>query len=164
MSARRRYLITSLVLLAVAFGYALTQSRPERSALPRPAGVAAAPRVTPPLPSARQLLDHRASLALGGDQARRLEALAREWSSEYARLEAEIQASTAEFSRFMSEAQAGRGTRVQEIQTRSARVSAGSSVLRERRRLHGEAASGLLTNRQRERLTQLVPTTPGGTR
>lgn len=165
MSARGRYLTTSLVLLAVAFGYALTQSRGERPALSRPAGVAAAPRVLPPpLPSAREILDRRASLALGQEQARRLEALAREWSSESARLEAEVQAATAEFSRFMSEAQGRRGTSFQEIQRRSADVSELSTRLRDQRRLHGQAAAGLLTDRQRQRLAHPVPDTPGGTR
>ncbi len=164
MSARGRYLTTSLVLLAVAFGYALTQSRGERPALPRPAGVAAAPRVPPPLPSARDILDRRASLALGQEQTRRLEALAREWSGESARLEADLQAATAEFSRFMSEAQGRRGTSFQEIQRRSADVSELSTRLREQRRLHGQAAAGLLTDRQRQRLAHPVPDTPGGTR
>ena len=164
MSARGRYLTTSLVLLAVAFGYALTQSRGERPALPRPAGVAPSPRVPPALPSARDILDRRASLALGQEQTRRLEALAREWSSESARLEAELQAATAEFSRFMSEAQGKRGTSLQEIQHRSADVGELSTRLRDQRRLHGQAAAGLLTDRQRQRVAHPVPDTPGGTR
>jgi hypothetical protein len=165
MNVRRRYLTTSLILLAVAFGYGLTQSRGERPALPRPAGVAAAPRVPPPpLPSAREILDRHASLALGAEQTRRLEALAREWSRESPRLETELQAATAEFSRFMGEARAGRGTTLAEIQRRSAHVGELSGVLREQRRLHGEAAAGLLTERQRKRLAHLVPDTPGGTR
>ncbi len=165
MSARGRYLATSLVLLAVAFGYALTQSRGERPAPPRPAGVAAAPRVPPPpLPSAREILERRASLALGDEQTRRLEALAREWVSESGRLETELQAATAEFSRFMSEAQEKRGASLQEIQQRSADVSELSARLRDQRRLHGQAAAGLLTDRQRQRLAHPVPDTPGGTR
>jgi hypothetical protein len=163
MSVPHRYLITSLVLLAVAFGYALTQGRVERPALPRPAGVASSPRVPPPpLPSARKLLDRRASLALSNEQTRRLEALAREWSSESAGLEAELQAATAEFSRFMSEAQGGRGASLQEIQRRSADVGELSAGLRERRRLHGEAAAGLLTDRQRMTLAQGTPAVPTG--
>ena len=164
MSVTHRYLTTSLVLLAVAFGYALTQTRGERPALPRPAGVAAAPRVPPPLPSARDILDRGVALSLRAEQTRRLEALAREWSSETARLEAELQAATAEFSRFMSEAQERRGTSLQEIQHRSADVSDLGTHLREQRRLHGQAAAGLLTDRQRQRLAYPVPDTPGGTR
>ena len=165
MNGWRRGLTTALVLLAVAFGYALTQGRVERPALPRPAGgVAASPRVPPPLPSASDLLDRRASLALGGEQTRRLEALAREWASESARLEADVQAATAEFSRFMSEAQGKRGASLQEIQQRSADVSELSARLRDQRRLHGQAAAGLLTDRQRQRLAHPIPDTPGGTR
>lgn len=164
MSVWRRGLTTSLVLLAVAFGYALTQGRVERTALPRPAGVAPSPRVPPPLPSARDILDRRAALALGEEQTRRLEALAREWSSESAGLEAELQTATAEFSRFMSETQGRRGTSLQEIQRRSAHVGELGALLREQRRLHGQAAASLLTDRQRQRLAHPVPDTPGGTR
>ncbi len=165
MNVRRRYLTTSLVLLAIAFGFALTQGRVERPALPGPAGDAASPRVPPPPPpSARELLDRRASLGLGDEQTRRLEALAHAWSGESARLEAGLQAAMAEFSRFMSEAQGSRGTSLQEIQGRSAQASELSSILREQRRQHGEAAAGLLTDRQRQRLAHLAPDTPGGTR
>ena len=162
MSVRLRYLTTSLVLLAVGFGYALTQGRAERPAPPRPAGVAAAPRVPPPLPSARDLLDRRASLALSPDQARRLEALAREWSSESARLDASLRAATAEFSRFMTEAQAGRGASLQEIQRRSADAGELGAWVREQRRLHGEAAAGLLADWQRAKLVQEAPGVPVG--
>ena len=165
MSVRLRYLATSLILLAVAFGYALTQGRAERPAPPRPPGATAPLRVPPtPPPLARDLLDRRASLGLGDEQTKRLETLARAWSSESARLEAELQTVTAEFSRFMSEAQRNRGTSLQEIQTRSAHISELSSILREQRRLHGEAAAGLLTERQRQRVAHLVLNTPGATR
>jgi hypothetical protein len=165
MSVRLRYLATSLILLGVAFGYAMTQGRAERPAPPRPAGAAASLRVLPaPLLLARELLNRRASLALGDGQTKRLETLARAWSSESARLEAELQTVTAEFSRFMSEVQGSRGTSLQEIQTRSAHISELSSILREQRRLHGEAAAGLLTERQRQRFAQLVLDTPGAPR
>jgi hypothetical protein len=165
MSVRLRYPATSLILLAVAFGYALTQGRAERPAPPRPAGAAASLRVLPtPLPLARELLNCRAALALDEEQTKRLETLARAWSNESARLEAELQTVTAEFSRFMSEAQGSRGTSLQEIRTRSAHISELSSILREQRRLHGEAAAGLLTERQRQRFAQLVLDTPGATR
>ncbi|MBI2492235.1 MAG: hypothetical protein HYV94_09100 [Candidatus Rokubacteria bacterium] len=143
MSARLPYLATSLVLLAVGFGYALTQGRADRPAPPRPAGVAVAPRVPPPrpLPTARELLDRRAALSLSEEQTRRLEVLAREWSSESARLEAELQAATAEFS-----ADAG------EL----------GAWVREQRRLHGEAAAGLLADWQRAKLVQEASGVPVG--
>ena len=164
MSVRLRYLTTSLVLLAVGFGYALTQGRAERPAPPRPAGVAVAPRVPPPrpLPTARELLDRRAALSLSEEQTRRLEVLAREWSSQSTRLEAELQASTAEFSRFMSEAQTGRGGSLQEIQRRSVDVGELGALVRERRRLHGAVAAGLLMDRQRAKLAQEIPMVPAG--
>jgi hypothetical protein len=165
MSVRLRYLATSLILLGVAFGYAMTQGRAERPAPPRPAGAATSLRVLPaPLPLARELLNRRASLALDDGQTKRLETLARAWSRESARLEAELQTVTAEFSRFMSEVQGSRGTSLQEIQTRSAHISELSSILREQRRLHGEVAAGLLTERQRQRFAQLVLDTPGAPR
>ncbi|MBI2157747.1 MAG: hypothetical protein HYU26_12715 [Candidatus Rokubacteria bacterium] len=164
MSARLPYLATSLVLLAVGFGYALTQGRADRPAPPRPAGVAVAPRVPPPrpLPTARELLDRRAALSLSEEQTRRLEVLAREWSSESARLEAELQAATAEFSRFMTEAQAGRGASLQEIQRRSADAGELGAWVREQRRLHGEAAAGLLADWQRAKLVQEASGVPVG--
>jgi hypothetical protein len=165
MSLRLRYLATSLILLAVAFGYALTQGRAERPAPPRPTGATASLRVPPtPLPLARELLNRRAALALDDGQTKRLETLARAWSNESARLEAELQTVTAEFSRFMSEAQGSGGTSLHEIQNRSAHISELSSILREHRRLHGEAAAGLLTERQRQRFAHLVLDTPGATR
>ena len=165
MSERLRYLATSLILLAIAFGYALTQGLAERPAPPRPTGATASLRVPPPpLLSARELLNRRAALALSDEQTKRLETLARGWSSESVRLEAELQTVTAEFSRFMSEAQRNRGTSLQEIQTRSAHISELSSILREQRRLHGEAAAGLLTELQRQRFAHRPLDTPGATR
>lgn len=155
MNARRRFLATSLALLAVGLGYALVQGKAARPAPPRPTGVVAAPRIPPPAaPAARQILGRGMALSLTADQKRRLEILAGEWASESARLEAELQAATAEFSRFMGEAQGSRGTSVQEIQRRSADVSELSALLRERRRLHGEGAAGLLADWQRAKLAQ----------
>ncbi len=153
---RLRYLVTSLALLAVGLGYALTQGRSVRPAPPRLTPAAAAPSVQPPRvpPSAREILERGAALSLTAEQTRRLEALAREWSSESAGLDASLQAATADFSRFMSEAQAGRGASLQEIQRRSADVSQLGALARERRRRHGEAAAGLLTDRQRVTLAQ----------
>ena len=164
MSVSHRYLATSLVLLAVALGYGLTQSRVERTAPPRPAGVAASPRILPPPapPAAREILGRGLALSLTVDQKRRLEVLAGEWASESARLEAEIEAATAEFSRFMSEAQARRGATLGEIQRRSADAIELGARLRERRQLHGEAAAGLLTDRQRMSLAQGTPAVPTG--
>jgi hypothetical protein len=157
MSVRLRALTTSLALLAVAFGYVLTQGRVERPAAPpRPASVAAASgvRAPRPLPSAQEILDRGVLLSLTAEQKRSLEALARGWTDESTRLEAELQAATAEFSRFMSEAQGSRRTSLQEIQRQSAGAGELGARLRERRRLHGEAAAGLLADWQRAKLVQ----------
>ena len=161
---RLRYLVTSLTLLGVGFGYALTQGRVERPAPPRPTGVAASPRLLPPPAprTAREILGRGISLSLTADQKRRLEVLAGEWASESTRLEGQVEAATAEFSRFMSEAHARRGASLVEIQRRSADVGELSARLRERRGLHGEAAAGLLTDRQRMTLAQGTPAVPAG--
>lgn len=167
MSVRGRYLTTSLALVALAFSYALMQSRGgERPAGPRPAAVAAAPRIPSPLtlPSASEILDRGARLSLSAAQTRSLEGLARDWSNESARLEAQLRDATAEFSRFMSEAQAGRGASLQEIQRRSAEAGELGALLRERRRLHGETATGLLVAWQRAKLAEATMVPAGGDR
>ena len=166
MKVGLRYLTTSLALLAVVVGYALTQGPAARPAPAPPAGAAAAPRIPPPrpLPSAREILDRGAMLSLSAEQQRRLEALERAWSAESARLETELQAATAEFSRFMSEARATRGASLQEIQRRSADIRELGAELREQRRRHGEAAAQNLANWQRRRLAHTGPDPSGGTR
>jgi hypothetical protein len=114
------------------------------------------------LPPAQTILDRGALLSLTAEQTRRLEALARGWRDESTRLEAELQAATAEFSRFMSQAQAGRGASLQEIQRRSADAGELGAWVREQRRLHGEAAAGLLADWQRAKLAHETPVVPAG--
>ena len=164
MSVRLRY-------LATIAGSARCRSRlrpdPEPGGAPGAAASRRGPRATlrvlpAPLPTAREILNRRAALALDEEQTKRLETLARAWSSESARLEAELQTVTTEFSRFMSEAQGSRRTSLQEIQTRSATSASSAAMLGEQRRLHGEAAAGLLTEPQRQRFAQLVLDTSGG--
>lgn len=161
---RFRYLVTSVALLAVGFGYALTQGRVGRPAPPRPVSAAASPsvRAPRPLPSAQEILSRHALLSLTAQQKRSLDALAREWRAESAGLETELDAATEEFSRFMSEAQGSRKTSLQDIQRRSADLRELGARLRERRRLHGEAAAGLLTDRQRMILDRGIPAVPTG--
>ncbi len=168
MSPGLRYLSTTVALLAVGLGYALLQGRPERPA-PRPAarpeavGRPAPPPAAPP--TARDILDRRAALSLTADQAARLEALDVEWRKEAAELEAALAAASQELSRFMKDAQSAGGTSVQEIQRRSVEFRELSAALRERRRLHSEAAAHVLTEPQRRQLAAATSTgTPGGGR
>jgi len=153
MSPGLRYLSTTVALLAVGLGYALIQGRGERPT-PRPAAQseAVARPVPPPTapPPAREILNRRAALSLTADQAARLEAL---------------DAAAQELSRFMKEAQSAGGTSVQEIQRRSVEFRELSAALRERRRLHSEAAAHVLTESQRRQLAAATSTgTPGGGR
>ena len=170
MSPSPRYLATTVALLAVGLGYALIQGRPERPA-PRPAAQpGAVVRPAPPPaapPTAGEILERRASLSLTADQVSRLEALDAEWKKEAAGLEPALAAAEQALSRFMKEAQSAGGTSVQEIQRRSVEFRELSTALRERRRLHGEAAAHVLTESQRRQLaagTVTATGTPGGGR
>jgi hypothetical protein len=151
VSPRRRYLVTTVALLAVLLGYGAFQWRSERPAPPRPSRTAAtrpAPLAMPP--SAREVLARGAALSLTADQRARLEALASDWAKEGASLEAEVEAALAEFSRFMHQArERGKGASLQEVQQRMAEVSEPSARLRELRRLHAEAVARVLTDAQR---------------
>ena len=142
MSPRVRYLSTSLALLAVGLGYALTQGQVGRPAPPPPARAGAArPAPLASAPStARQILDRGTVLSLTSDQMDRLETLDRQWRRESAKLETALTAAELEFSRFMREAKAGGRTNLQEIQRRSAEFRDRSAALRERRQIHAETA------------------------
>ncbi len=168
MSPGPRYLAATVALLVVGLGYAVFQGRPERPA-PRPGAPSEAvarpapPPATPP--TARGILERRASLSLTVDQVARLEALDAEWKKEAGELEPALAAASQELSRFMKESQSAGGTSVQEIQRRSAEFREVSAAFRERRRLHGEAAAHVLTESQRQRLAAAGATgTLGGGR
>ncbi len=166
MSARLRYVSTTLALVAIGLGYALIQGKPWRSA-PRPEArplAARSPVPRPPAPpTAREILGHEGDLSLTADQKARLEALDLRWKGEAAGLEAAIKQAEQEFSRFMQETQAGGKTSVQEIQRRSADLQSLSVALRERRQLHVEEATRLLTPIQRQKLSAGTSTEqPGG--
>ncbi len=160
-----RYLATTLALLAVAVGYAVSQ-RWTGPPPPRPArgpAAAARPALPPAPPTAREILDRAAGLALTPEQAARLEALDRQWTEETADLRGALEAARAEFSRFVAETRATRGPGVEEIQRRSAAYRELSADFRERRRLHGDAALGLLTDSQRRSFAPATsPDTRGG--
>lgn len=168
MSPRLRYLATTVALLAVGLGYVLIQGKPERPAPRLRPQSEAVPRPTaqpPALPTAREILDRRPALSLTADQMARLEALDREWRAETPPLETALKAAEEELSRFLREAQAGKGASVQEIQRRSAEYQELSAALRERRRLHSQAATRVLTAPQRQKLAAATATgTPGGGR
>lgn len=167
MSPRLRYLSTTLALVAVGLGYALIQGRFERPAPRIPArSEAARPAPLPlPPPTAREVLDRRATLSLTADQKARLVRLDRKWREESAPLEAALQEAEREFSQFMKDAHAGGRTSLQEIQHRSAEVRDLGAALRDRRRLHSEAAADVLTGQQRRTLTSpSSPDTTGGGR
>ncbi len=168
MSPRVRYLSTTLLLVAIGFGYTLIQSRPWSSG-PRPPGRSAAvsrpaPQA-PALPTAREILERRALLSLTREQAARLEALDREWQRESGDLDSAVEAAAQEFSRFMASAQSARGASLQEIQQRSADYRELSAAVRERRHLHGEVAARVLTEGQRDILARApLHGNPGGER
>lgn len=168
MSPRLRYLSTTLLLVAIGLGYALIQGRPWSSG-PRLQGHAAAVSYTAPqtpaLPAAREILERRALLSLTREQAARLEALDREWQKESEALQRAVDARGQEFSSFMTSAQSARGASFKEIQQRSADYRELSATLRERRRLHGEAAARVLTEGQGGMLAQTPrPVNSGGER
>ena len=151
MSPRVRSLTTTLVLLAVAAGYALSQGWVERQS-PRPMVREAGARPVPPpapAPSAREILDRGPAVGLSREQAARLRALDAEWVRQSSELQAAIDDEERQFSAFMKEAQAGRGASLQEIQQRSANLRDLSAALREVRWRHGLASAEVLTEQQR---------------
>jgi hypothetical protein len=153
MSLRARYLSTTLMLVAVGIGYAMSQGWGERPAPRLQPGPSAIVRpMPPPPPSARELLEGGMALSLTEGQAARLRDLDQQWRRESAELEQAVQAAGDDFARFMRDAQAAGRMGIQEIQQRAAELSGLSASLRERRRLHGEAVAAVLTGAQRQRL------------
>jgi len=159
MNVVTRMLVTSLVLGAGATAYAVLADspRPPAPGIERRSDAASRRPLSPPPPAAREVLGRGAELSLRPVQVERLEALDHEWGSRQGGIEADLDAAMAEFPLFMGEAQAGRGTTVTEIQRRAAEIAALGRTLREERRLHGEAATRLLTDAQRERLGEMAP-------
>lgn len=163
MTLRARYLVTTLALLAVGGGYAVTQGW-QHTPPPRPPRVESASRPAPPraAPAARDILERRDDLKLTDEQRARLEALDRDFRGETAGLESSLAAASQEFSRWMDDArQNGRAT-LGEVQQRSEDVRELAASLRARRRMHAVAAAQLLTDRQRRELD--APEKAGGVR
>ena len=159
MSPRRRYLSTTVALVAVVVAYALWQRPLDRPSPRLPAGSAAATRpATPPIPpTARGILDQATALGLTQAQIAGLRALDRTWTSEERALQRAVQDAERELVAFMKEAQGSGRASVQQIQQQSAEFSSLSATLRERRRRHSEAALHLLDGSQRHRLAGAGP-------
>jgi hypothetical protein len=153
MNKRVRYFAVMLVLMAVATGY--FQREPARPGL-RLALAVTRPVVSPPLPTARLLLDRSNELTLTERQQARLQALDHQWKTESSGLETAIRKEQEVFSTFMREAQAGGKASVQEILNRSADVRILSETLRERRQQHAGTVLELLTESQRRILSGLA--------
>ena len=163
MKIRLRYAITTVALVTLALGAAWLQQGPDhRPTSAHPPASARPPAPPPPPPTARGLLDRADVLGLDSAQRASLRALATGWAAESARLQREVDAASEEFSRWMNETRAAGRTPLAEIQRRSTEVAAAGAELRRRRRLHAEAAAGLLTNAQRSRLGAIAPMTVHG--
>lgn len=167
MTVRTRYLVTTLALLAVAGGYAVTQGRQHAAPVRAPRTESASrPPAPRPAPTAREILDRREELKLTDAQRVRLEALDREWSRESSSLQSAVDAASQEFSRFMEGAgQSGRVS-LGELQQRSDDVRQLGASLRNRRQLHADAAARTLTDEQRRELHDRMASlkNPGGMR
>jgi hypothetical protein len=164
MSLRARYLVTTLALVAIGLGYVLVQQWPRHPVLRLPARAEASshPAPRPVLPTAREILEHGADLALTPDQQGRLAALDRQWKQESAGVQAVADAAGRDFSKFLQEQGSGKVS-LQEIQRRSADYRALSQELRELRQQYAEAAANILTNSQQRTLAlQTSPDTRGG--
>jgi hypothetical protein len=164
VSLHFRSLSATLAIAVVAIAYVLVQGAPRPAPrIERGTGTASRPVVPPRMPSAGEILDRRADLALTGEQAARLEALHREWEQGSATLEAALAAVRADFADFMDRQRETRGATLQEIQRRSERFQELSVELRRRRQSHSDAALGLLTESQRRTLAPMRGLdTPGG--
>jgi hypothetical protein len=153
MSVRTRYLATTLALLTVGLGFAVSQWR-DRPAPPRPQARLAALPLRPALPpTAEEVLKRADELRLSPEQVQRLSVLKREWALETERLEEAVRLASAEFEQFAAAAKGGGGTSLQEIQRRSADLRDLSAELRERRDAHSRQVLELLTDSQRTMLS-----------
>ena len=163
MTLRLRHMPATLAVTAIAVAYIITQGVGQRPTprLERPAQTER-PRALPSQPpSARDVLDRRADLALSVGQVAKLQELAREWQKASAALGTTIEAARVDFSRFMEERRA-RSASVQEIQRQSEEFRELSAELRQRRLDHAQAAAALLTETQRQKLAVVPPAATSG--
>lgn len=161
MSARRRYVVTTLSLLAIVALYVAIEASGDRPA-PRLPRTAAPVTRAAGAPTAREILARGAELALTGDQRAQLEALDRAWRAEGAALRASTEEAAEEFSAF-ARGQEARGASLAEVARQSARYRERSAELRANRGRHAAAATAILNDTQRGRLTPVAaPQTSGG--
>jgi hypothetical protein len=161
MSARRRYLVTTLALLAIVALYVAIEASGDRPA-PRLARTAAPVTRPARTPVAREILARGAELALTDDQGAQLEALDRAWRAEGAALRASTDEAGEEFLAF-ARGQAARGASLAEVERQSARYRELSAEVRANRGRHAAAAMAILNDTQRGRLAPVAaPQTSGG--
>ncbi len=162
MSLRVRYLATTLVLLAIALGFGLSQWK-ARPGPPRlTVHVTARPALPVPSPIASEILGHSAALGLSPRQAERLRELDRQWQADYGTLQAAIQAASAGFERFVADARKGGGASLQTLQQHSGELQELSATLRERRAEFSRHAVAVLTEAQRAILRPASEDSSGG--
>ncbi len=165
MSPRIRYLVTTLLLVAIGLGYALVRERMSHPSLRLPARAEAVSRPRPPLPpspTAGEVLERAADLSLTAEQRRRLLGLDAEWQQESTPLEARLRGAEAEFSRFMGEAQQNGKVSLQEIQRHSEDVRRLGAAWREAQERQAEAVKHVLTESQQKQLASVTSQQPSG--
>jgi hypothetical protein len=152
-ATRVRYLGSVVAVFAVALGYVVFQDGLGHPGprLERPA-VRGAPAPPARMPTAREILTRRTEFAITSSQAARLEALDRDWNEKTLGLDAALDTARQEMSRYMDSSGA-RGASLAELTRRSAEFRELSAELRERRRLHAEAAAEVLAESQRRQVS-----------
>lgn len=162
MTVHKRYLATTVVLLAVGFGLGLSQWQPRSSPLRPDVHVGRRPPLLAPPPTAREILDRSGALSLSPRQTEQLRELDRRWQAEYETLRAAVRAASGEFERFVADARQGGGASLQALQQQSGELQQSSATLRERRAEHSRRAVGVLTEAQRATLRPASENSSGG--
>lgn len=162
MSAWRRYLVTTLTLLALAALYVTIGAWGDRPA-PRLPRTAALVTRLPGTPAAREILARGTELVLTDEQRAQLEALDRAWRAEGAALRASTDEAGEEFSAF-ARRQGARGASLAEVERHSARYRELSAELRANRVRHAVAAMAILNDTQRGRLAPVAASQTSGGR
>jgi hypothetical protein len=162
MSARTRYLATTLALLVIGLGLGLSQWQPRPSPVRPAVHTTARPALPAPSPTASEILARSDGLGLSPRQTERLRELDRQWQADYGELQEAIRAASAEFERFVAAARQGGGASLQTLQQRSGELQQLSVALRERRTEHSRRAAGVLTEAQRATLRPASENSVGG--
>lgn len=161
MNVRARYLVTTLLMAALAIISVVVVERPAPPVAARVARSATTPR--PPLtspPTAQGLLA-RQDLALTPSQRARLEALAAAWNRESAALNTAAATAQQDVERFMRDAHDKGPTSLDEIRRRSEEYQSRSTELRLARQRHAADALAVLDEGQRMHVRGSTPTGGG---